>query len=101
MWDNQPRWGEILRGVRCSPHALLSRLWDVGPGWQEVLQRMRHRSHCPAANPSVPSPKSPVSSPFVRTPDSGPIFYTPSHLASRILSGKTTLEGERKIVTVL
>jgi len=49
----------------------------------------------------VPNPKSPVSIPFVRTPDSGPIFYTPPHLASRILSGKTTLEGERKIVTVL
>jgi class 3 adenylate cyclase/tetratricopeptide (TPR) repeat protein len=35
------------------------------------------------------------------TPDSGPIAYTPLHLANRILSGKTTLEGERKIITVL
>lgn len=30
-----------------------------------------------------------------------PIDYTPSHLADRILSGRTALEGERKIVTVL
>lgn len=30
-----------------------------------------------------------------------PASYTPSHLASRILSGKSALEGERKIITVL
>ena len=37
----------------------------------------------------------------LRTADSEPILYTPSHLADRILSGKAALEGERKIVTVL
>ncbi|HEV8712275.1 MAG TPA: adenylate/guanylate cyclase domain-containing protein [Candidatus Binatia bacterium] len=37
----------------------------------------------------------------LRTADSGPILYTPPHLADRILSGKAALEGERKIVTVL
>lgn len=30
-----------------------------------------------------------------------PVHYTPAHLAERIRSGKTALEGERKIVTVL
>ena len=30
-----------------------------------------------------------------------PINYTPDHLAERILSGRSALEGERKIVTVL
>src|SRR5437867_7697456 len=37
----------------------------------------------------------------LQAPDSGPIIYTPPHLANRILSGRTALEGERKIVTVL
>ena len=49
----------------------------------------------------VPSPKSQVPLSRLRTLDSGPIFYTPPHLANRILSGKAALEGERKIVTVL
>ncbi|MBI3801254.1 MAG: AAA family ATPase, partial [Deltaproteobacteria bacterium] len=50
----------------------------------------------------VPSPRSQVT-PLsgLRTSDFGPILYTPSDLANRILSGKATLEGERKIVTVL
>ena len=30
-----------------------------------------------------------------------PESYTPKHLAERILSSKTALEGERKVVTVL
>ena len=40
------------------------------------------------------------SQPF--TPNlQSPIRYTPPHLAHRILSGKTAMEGERKIVTAL
>ncbi|HJY80393.1 MAG TPA: adenylate/guanylate cyclase domain-containing protein [Candidatus Binatia bacterium] len=49
----------------------------------------------------VPDPKSQVSLSRLPPPDSGPILYTPLHLANRILSSKATLEGERKIVTVL
>ena len=33
--------------------------------------------------------------------DPGPLTYTPSHLAEKVLTSKTALEGERKQVTVL
>ena len=35
------------------------------------------------------------------TPSPPPGFYTPKHLAERILTSKAALEGERKQVTVL
>src|SRR5207244_3320976 len=34
-------------------------------------------------------------------PDRVPLAYTPSHLAEKILTAKSTIEGERKQVTVL
>src|SRR5712691_11039932 len=34
-------------------------------------------------------------------PDRAPLAYTPSHLAEKILTAKSTMEGERKQVTVL
>jgi class 3 adenylate cyclase len=46
---------------------------------------MRHSAHGTVARPSTPAPLS----------------YTPSHLAEKILTSKTALEGERKQVTVL
>ena len=46
---------------------------------------MRHSTHGTAASAS---PQVPLS-------------YTPSHLAEKILTSKTALEGERKQVTVL
>jgi len=36
-----------------------------------------------------------------RTLDSSPATYTPPHLAQKILTARSTLEGERKLVTVL
>ena len=45
--------------------------------------------------PPAPSPASPASR------FSAPSSYTPKHLAERILTSKTALEGERKQVTVL
>jgi predicted ATPase/class 3 adenylate cyclase len=42
------------------------------------------------------APKSPITSRFA-----SPQIYTPRHLAERILSSKSALEGERKQVTVL
>ena len=62
-----------------------------------------------AAPPFTSLPKLPVASsqssvPGIQSPipnPQPPLSYTPSHLANRILSGKTTLEGERKIVSVL
>ena len=44
----------------------------------------------PARNPASP-PGRPQS----------PLLYTPAHLAEKILTSKTALEGERKQVTVL
>jgi len=46
---------------------------------------------------ATPSGTSPSASPQDREPRS----YTPSHLAEKILTSKTALEGERKQVTVL
>jgi class 3 adenylate cyclase len=49
------------------------------------------------AEVSAPHPRpSPVSS-----PDRLPLAYTPPYLAEKILTAKSTLEGERKQVTVL
>ena len=56
----------------------------------------------PSATPQTPDARlQTLNSSRLQTPDSGPIIYTPPHLANRILSGRTALEGERKIVTVL
>ncbi|MGE0680371.1 MAG: adenylate/guanylate cyclase domain-containing protein [Candidatus Binatia bacterium] len=52
-------------------------------------------SDCGAALFAAPLASSQLSSPH------SPASYTPPHLASRILSGKSALEGERKIITVL
>lgn len=59
-------------------------------------------SASPPPQPSVAGSQLPVLGYQSSLPDpQPPLSYTPSHLANRILSGKTTLEGERKIVTVL
>src|SRR5438874_12522273 len=56
----------------------------------------------PSATPQTPDARlQTLNSSRLQTSDSGPIIYTPPHLANRILSGRTALEGERKIVTVL
>ena len=53
---------------------------------------------CPGcAHPAAPSPETLGSTAWLSSPDS----YTPKHLAEKILSSKTALEGERKQVTVL
>jgi class 3 adenylate cyclase/tetratricopeptide (TPR) repeat protein len=49
-----------------------------------------------AAGPASPAPSS--SPP---TQEHAPLTYTPSYLAERILTSRSTLEGERKQVTVL
>ena len=52
----------------------------------------------------VAAPPLPVSAPAAvraRPPDVGPRTYTPAHLAEKILTARTALEGERKQVTVL
>jgi len=50
---------------------------------------------CGAALAAAPTP--PVPPPRFATPES----YTPRHLAQRILTSKSALEGERKQVTIL
>ena len=52
----------------------------------------------------VAAPPPPASAPAAvraRPPDVGPRTYTPAHLAEKILTARTALEGERKQVTVL
>jgi class 3 adenylate cyclase/tetratricopeptide (TPR) repeat protein len=53
---------------------------------------------CPeCAHPTGPSAAPPPSAPRFDSPES----YTPRHLAERILTSRSALEGERKLVTVL
>ena len=47
----------------------------------------------PSASPSASAPASPQ--------DREPLSYTPPHLAEKILTSRSVLEGERKQVTVL
>src|SRR5215471_1139531 len=51
-----------------------------------------------AASPS-PAAASPADR--GRPPDTAPLTYTPSYLAEKILTSRSALEGERKLVTVL
>lgn len=60
-----------------------------------VIVGKKFCGNCGAALLAVPLASSQLSSPYP------PASYTPPHLASRILSGKAALEGERKIITVL
>jgi predicted ATPase/class 3 adenylate cyclase len=60
-----------------------------------VLVGKKFCGDCGAALLAAPLASSQLSSPHP------PARYTPPHLASRILSGKSALEGERKIITVL
>ncbi len=48
--------------------------------------------------PSSPSPDQPETQPAT---EPEPLSYTPPHLAEKILTSRTALEGERKQVTVM
>src|SRR5262252_8145256 len=56
----------------------------------------------PAATAPPPVPETPALA-FAPAPDSErePLSYTPKHLAEKILTSRSALEGERKQVTVL
>ena len=63
---------------------------------------------CPACGAAVPSGRKfcgscgrPVGSTPAASPAPAPRAYTPRHLAEKILTSKSALEGERKQVTVL
>jgi class 3 adenylate cyclase len=59
---------------------------------------------CGAANPPEHKFCGQCAAPFRTTPtvkSAAPASYTPKHLAERILTSKSALEGERKQVTVL
>src|SRR5260221_14728945 len=50
----------------------------------------------------LPAPSTPASiSPPMTEPVREPLSYTPPHLAEKILTSRSALEGERKQVTVL
>jgi class 3 adenylate cyclase/tetratricopeptide (TPR) repeat protein len=51
----------------------------------------------PPPSPATPEPTSVPAN----EPEHAPVTYTPAYLAEKILTGKTSLEGERKVVTVL
>jgi class 3 adenylate cyclase/tetratricopeptide (TPR) repeat protein len=60
----------------------------------------------PVAAAVVPKPDAPVEAaapapPLERPAISAPVTYTPKHLAEKILTTRSALEGERKQVTVL
>src|SRR5215470_4292196 len=50
--------------------------------------------------PSVSSPSGPTAPPALDH-EREPLSYTPKHLAEKILTSRSALEGERKQVTVL
>src|SRR5689334_6897408 len=50
---------------------------------------------------SAPPPTRRATAPASAAPAPAPESYTPKHLAERILTSRTALEGERKQVTVL
>jgi hypothetical protein len=72
---------------RASGSAVLQ-LWSAIIGDGEVLPRLCHPTGLSAAAPAAQRFRSPES-------------YTPKHLAEKILTSKSALEGERKLVTVL
>jgi len=53
----------------------------------------------PAAEEETAAPSSPGPSAAFR--DAAPVTYTPKHLAEKILTSKSAMEGERKRVTVM
>src|SRR5262245_16331574 len=48
-----------------------------------------------------PAPVPPPTAPSASSQDRPPLSYTPKHLAEKILTTRSALEGERKQVTVL
>jgi class 3 adenylate cyclase len=60
----------------------------------DVLPRAKFCAEC-GTPLTAPSPAAPAA------PAPPPLSYTPGYLAEKILTAKTTLEGERKQVTVL
>ncbi len=50
---------------------------------------------------TIPPPVAAPTSPRVNDQEPPPISYTPKHLAEKILTSRSALEGERKQVTVL
>ena len=81
-----PSASKVLRGVRRSARAHLRELRHSLLRNNKVLPRMR---------------ASGSRSVELRKALSSPETYTPKHLAEKILTSKSALEGERKQVTVL
>jgi hypothetical protein len=53
-----------------------------------------------AIEPTVSAPMPELPSPPTTAPEQEPLSYTPPHLAEKILTTRSALEGERKQVTV-
>ncbi len=55
----------------------------------------------PAAAPALQHEAAPPSAPAPALRDAAPVTYTPKHLAEKILTSRSAIEGERKSVTVM
>src|SRR4051812_5812238 len=68
-----------------------------------ALDCARCRTRLPPAAKFCPECALPVggATPAVEPRFASPVEYTPRHIAEKILGSRTTLEGERKHVTVL
>jgi hypothetical protein len=55
----------------------------------------------PLASPTPATSLAQPTTPVVTEPEREPLAYTPKHLAEKILTSRSALEGERKQVTVL
>src|SRR5206468_9963371 len=76
---------KILRPLRRRARAELSLVRRKGRARRAVLRRVRKVARRTSKTP----------------PPSDPRSYTPKHLAEKILTSRSALEGERKQVTVL
>ena len=86
----EPARRSLLHGLRCSARASLRRL------------RPRAVARLPlSATPVVRPIEASSAAPAPETSERDPRAYTPKHLAQRILTSRSALEGERKRVTVL
>jgi hypothetical protein len=83
----EPAPGEVLPGVRSACRADLHEVSQRAASWREILLR---ECGTPVASQAT-----------AETRFTSPESYTPKHLAEKILTSKSALEGERKQVTVL
>ena len=108
---------ELLQREKRVPYRVLKRRFDVDDEYIEdlkidlieakrlasdendrILVWVGERASPPATLPSLPPE---LAAPPTTAHEREPLSYTPKHLAEKILTSRSALEGERKQVTVL